>query len=301
MFGVSSSGKTCFLYAMAQVLRNGVRNGDTLVQVISNRAHQQVKLNNGYLKLIQREWPKRSDKTELFDFKVCMSCNGYYDDVIPTLEIMDYRGGILQNMSEHDKELEKLLDSFRGSSAIIFIIDGDTLLKAMEPDSRDPRHRGKIDLVEQFDAKAQIGFVENIFLEYKRVEEDIPPIIIAISKGDLFATQDEKRNGIKLIKEQLPSLFSIGSQVTAAITVMSLGKGLGTDANGRLIGHLQLNADSNIYVPVIYGIYADLCYQYEETTDNADKKGILALLSHLRRMFADKVELYISGRRAIEV
>lgn len=302
MFGVSASGKTCFLYAMAQVLRNGVRHGDNLVQIISNRARQQMKLNDGYMKLARRQWPQTSDKTETFDFKVSMQCNGYFNEVIPSLEIQDYRGGILQDMSETgEEELDELLDSFRGSSAIIFIIDGKTLIDAMDPDDRDVSHRGNTDVLEQFSARTQIEFVENIFIEYKRVEDDIPPILIAISKGDIFASEYEKENGIRMIKEKLPSIFAIGSNLTAGITIMSLGEGLGTDANGGLIGTLKLNQDYNIHVPAIFGIYADLCYQYEETNDTAEKRGISALLTPLRRMFADRVQLFISGKKAREV
>lgn len=302
MFGVSSSGKTCFLYAMAQVLRNGVRQGDNLVQIISNRARQQMKLNEGYYKLAKREWPAKSNETVPFDFKVSIQCNGYFSDVIDSLEILDYRGGILEDMSESGEEkLDELLDSFRGSSAIIFIIDGKTLIDAMDPEDRDVCHRGNTDVLGQFTARTQIEFVENIFIEYKRVENDIPPILIAISKGDIFASEYEKENGIRLIKEKLPSIFAIGSKLTAGITVMSLGEDLGTDANGGLVGTLKLNQDYNIHIPVIFGIYADLCYQYEETTDAAEKNGISVLLTLLRRMFADRVQLFISGRKAREV
>lgn len=302
MFGVSNSGKTCFLYAMAQVLRNGVRHGDNLVQIISNRARQQMKLNDGYLKLARRQWPQKSDKTETFDFKVSMQCNGYFSEVIPSLEIQDYRGGILQDMSETgEEELDALLDSFRGSSAIIFIIDGQTLIDAMDPEDRDVCHRGNTDVLEQFTARTQIEFVENIFIEYKRVEEDIPPILIAISKGDIFASDYERENGIRLIKEKIPSIFAIGSKLTAGITIMSLGEGLGTDANGGLLGTLRLSEDYNIHIPVIFGIYCDLCYQYEDTDDTAERNGISVLLKLLRQMFASRVQLFISGRQAREI
>ncbi len=302
MFGVSASGKTCFLYAMAQVLRNGVRHGDNLVQIISSRARQQMKLNDGYMKLARRQWPQTSDKTETFDFKVSMQCNGYFSEVIPSLEIQDYRGGILQDMSETgEEELDALLDSFRGSSAIIFIIDGQTLIDAMVPEDRDVCHRGNTDVLEQFSARTQIEFVENIFMEYKRVEDDIPPILIAISKGDIFASDYERKNGIRLIKEKLPSIFAVGSKLTAGITIMSLGVGLGTDANGGLLGTLKLSEEYNIHVPVIFGIYCDLCYRYEETDDTAERKGISVLLKSLRRLFADRVQLFISGKQAREV
>lgn len=302
MFGVSSSGKTCFLYAMAQVLRGGVRHEDELVQMISNRASQQRMLNEGYLRLASREWPQKSNDTITFNFKVSMQCNGHFSDVIDSLEILDYRGGILEDMSaDAEKNLKELLDSFRSSSAIIFIIDGKTLIDAMNPDDRDVCHRGTSDVLEQFSARMQIEFVENIFMEYKRVEDEIPPILIAISKGDLFASDYERENGIQLIKEKLPSIFSHGSGLWSGITIMSLGENLGSDENGRLTGKLKLTQDYNIHIPVIFGIYADLCYLYEETDSLADKNGILQCLKTLRKLMAGKVQIFKSGKIAREV
>jgi len=302
MFGVSNSGKTCFLYAMAQVLRRGVRHGDNLVQIISNRARQQIKLNEEYMRLASRQWPQSSNETETYDFKVSMQCNGYFNEVISSLEIQDYRGGLLQDTSDTaEAELDGLMDSFRGSSAIIFIIDGQTLINALDPEDRAVNHRGNTDVLERFSARAQIGFVENIFMEYKRVEDDIPPILIAISKDDIFASDDERENGIRLIKEELPSIFSIGSKLIAGITTMSLGEGLGSDANGGLIGTLSLNEKYNIHIPVIFGIYCDLCYKYEEADDTAERNGISVLLTVLRRMFANRVQLFKSGKKVREV
>lgn len=302
MFGVSASGKTCFLYAMAQVLCKGVRHGDNLLQVISNRVSQQMRFNDGYMQLLQHHWPQPSDKTEILDFKVSMQCNGYFSEIIPSLEVQDYRGGLLQSTDELDKlEFEELMDSFRGASAIIFIVDGQTLIDALDDDKKDAVHQGTIDALKQFKAQSQIRFVENIFIEYKRVEEYVPPILIAISKGDIFASEIERANAISLIKENLPSIFSIGSRFTVGITVMSLGENLGTNSNGELTGSLKLSTDYNIHVPVIFGVYADLCYQYENEDDQNEKQGILTLLSFLRRLFADRIQLFISGYQAHEV
>lgn len=301
MFGVSASGKTCFLYAMSQVMSRGVRQDNNLVQIISNRARQQMKLNAGYMKLAQRQWPQTSDKTESYDFKVSMQCNGYFSEIIDSLEIQDYRGGLLQSTQELDEEeFDNLMKSFRGSSAIIFIVDGQTLINALEPQERDISHANNTDVLEQFSAQSQIRFVENIFMEYKRVEEEVPPILIAISKGDVFASDYEQRNAMNLIKEYLPSIFAIGSQLTVGITTMSLGDNLGSDAEGGLIGQLKLSPDYNIHIPVIFGIYADLCYQYEEMTDENERKGLAAVLSALRSIFSKRVQLFINGRQARE-
>lgn len=301
MFGVSASGKTCFLHAMSQVLRIA-RFGDIMLQLIANRAQQQKRLSEGYMQLAGGQWPQTSDKTEPFDFKVNMQCNGHFSEIIDSLIIQDYRGGILQEISDDsEEELNKLLNSFRGSSAIIFIIDGSTLINAMDPEDRDVCHRSNTNVLEQFSARTQIQFVENIFMEYKRVESDIPPILIAISKSDVFASDFEKENGIQFIKDNLPSIFAVGSGLTAGITNMSLGENLGTDDNGNLIGTVSLKQDYNIHIPVIFGIYSELCYQYEEATEVGEKNGIAVCLNALRSIFASKVQLFINGKKAREV
>lgn len=302
MFGVTGSGKTCFLYSMAQILGRGVRNDDNLVQIIATRARQQIKLNDGFMQLAERRWPQTSDKTESFFFKVSMQCNGHFDEVIESLEIQDYRGGLLQSTQDLDEEeFNELMNSFRGSSAIIFIVDGKTLIEALDEEDKDISHKGQTDVLSQFKARSQIRFVENIFMEYKLVEEELPPILIAISKGDIFVTDSERDNARKLLKEYLPSIFSIGSKLTAGITIMSLGENLGVDANGELTGFLKLSTEYNIHVPVIFGIYADLCYEYEEASDEDEKKGIAALLDILKKLFADKIQLFINGKQAIEI
>ena len=302
IFGVSASGKTCFLYAMAQVLKNGLRCGDSLLQVISNRTVQQMRLNDGYMQLLNHRWPQTSDKTETFDFRVSMQCNGHFSEVIPSLKLVDYRGGLLLGSSTLDeKELNGLMDSFRGSSAIVFIIDGETILEALSNDCKDISHRGHTDHLVQFQAQSQICLVENIFMEYKRFEEDIPPILIAISKGDIFASVFERLNAVDLIKRCLPSFFSKGSRLTVGITIMSLGQKLGTGNHRELLGDLNISTDYNLHVPAMFGIYADLCYQYEELDDKNEKKGIEILLSLLRKLFADRIQLFINGGKARKI
>lgn len=302
MFGVSASGKTCFLYAMSQIMANGIRSGQNLIKAISNRAKQQMKLNSGYMSLLQRKWPQTSDVTESYNFRVSMQCNGHFGEIIDSLEILDYRGGLLQSTQELDEaEFNNLLESFRGSSAIIFIVDGETIIEALDPSQRHPSHRHKNDLLEQFSAQSQIRFIENIFMEYKRVDEEVPPILIAISKGDVFASEMEKDNARNLLIEYLPSIFSIGSELTAGITIVSLGKNLGTDAKGCLTGLLELSTDYNIHIPIVFGIYSELCYQYDETSDEDERQGMRAVMSVLRSFFSDRLLLYINGKKAHEI
>lgn len=302
MFGVSSSGKTCFLYAMAQVLRNGVRHGNDCVRIIANDPLKQKKLNNGYLTLANFEWPQKSDKTESYDFKVNMQCCDASVDVIDSLEILDYRGGILDDVSDDaGKDLHQFMTWVKGSSALIFIIDGKTLINAMDPDDRDLCHRKNNNVAEQLRARMQIDYVENIFMHYKRESDDIPPVLVAISKNDLFASDYERDNGIRFVKEHLPSFFAKGSGIWAGITTMSLGLNLSTDAQSRLLGTLNLSPEFKIHIPVIFGIYAELSAQYVATSNPNDQKILALLLKTLRNIMNDNVQLFISGKPAYEI
>lgn len=231
-----------------------------------------------------------------------MQCNGNFGEIIDSLEIQDYRGGLLQSTQELDEaEFDNLLESFRGSSAIIFIVDGETLISALDPSQRAPSHRSETDLLKQFTAQTQIRFVENIFMEYTRVDEEVPPILIAISKGDLFASEEEKNNARNLLIEYLPSIFSIGSELTVGITIISLGENLGSDAKGGLTGILKLSTDYNLHVPIVFGIYSELCYQYDEISDEGERQGLRSIMSVLRKFFSHRVQLYINGKQAYEV
>lgn len=307
MFGVSASGKTCFLYAMAQVLGRGVSYDDDLVQIIATRARLQTKLNDGFMQLAEGRWPDPTNEfdenvSESYFFKVSMRCNGHFEDVIDSLEFQDYRGGLLQSTQSLDEDkFNALMDSFRGSSAIIFIVDGKTLIEALDENDKDVSHRGQTDVLNQFRAQSQIRFVENIFMEYKLVSEDIPPVLIAISKGDIFASDFERDNAKRLVKEYLPSIFSIGSKLTAGITIMSLGENLGGKPGGELTGLLSLSKDYNIHIPTIFGIYFDLYDQYLDTSDEGDKKRLEILLSLLAKILGAGAEIFVSGKQARQI
>lgn len=297
MFGVSASGKTCFLYAMAQVVGRGVRAGQNFLQLISNRASQQMKLNDGFMQLARGRWPQTTDRTETYDFKVNVQLDDSFKELIDSLEIQDYRGGLLQTTSEFDeKEFNDLLQSFRGSTAIMFIVDGQTLIDALDEHDKDFSHRGQANVLKRFQAQSQIRFVENIFLEYKRLSDEIPPILIAISKGDIFASDFEKRNAVKMLKESLPSIFAVGSDLTTGITVMALGENLGTDADGNIMGTLSLSTAYNIHIPVIFAVYAELCQRYEVSENDEERARIIRYLSFLRNIYAGRLMLYIDGR-----
>lgn len=299
VFGVRGAGKTCYIYAMAQVMQAGATYNDTTISLIANDIKQQSRLNRGYAELADHMWPMGSLKTTLYDFKVRLQHDDEYQEIIPSLLIRDYRGGLLQSEEENDEEFEELLDSFSDSCAIVFLVDGETLLQALDPMDVDPHHRVALETNQILSARNQISFVENLFMEYKKRNQRIPPVMIAITKSDLFYNAEEIDKGKKLIKRYLPSVFAKGSGIDAAITSVSLGDNLSRDEQNRLYGNLLLNTSRNIHLPIIYALYAYLDSVYDDSTSE-EQHFIDDVLFTLRRMFEGRVEVYYNGKPAFE-
>lgn len=298
IFGVRGAGKTCYVYAMSQVMQAGATFGDTTISLIANDIKQQSRLNRGYAELADHKWPMGSLKTTVYDFKVRLQHQDEYQEIIPSLLIRDYRGGLLQS-EEDDDELDELLDSFSDSCAVFFLVDGETLLQALDPMDVDPRHREPLEANQILSARNQISFVENLFMEYKKRNHSIPPVMIVITKADLFLNNNEVECGKKLIKRYLPSVFAKGSGIDAAITTVSLGDNLVKDDQNRLYGQLLLNTSRNIHMPIIYALYAYLDSVYEDSMPE-EQKFIDDMLYILRRMFEGRVEVYYNGKPAFE-
>lgn len=299
VFGVRGAGKTCYIYAMAQVMQAGATYNDTTISLIANDIKQQRHLNNGYADLADHKWPMGSQKTTDYDFKVRLQYKDEYKEIIPSLVISDYRGGTLEIDDDNDDEFEKLFDSFANSCAIVFLVDGETLLHALDPMDVAPQHRVPLEANQILSARNQISFVENLFMEYKKRNHIIPPVMIAITKSDLFYNKEEIDKGKKLIKRYLPSVFAKGSGIDAAITSVSLGDNLSRDEHNRLYGNLLLNTSRNIHLPIIYALYAYLDSVFDDST-SGEQSFIDDVLFILRRMFEGRVEMYYNGKPAFE-
>ena len=300
IFGVRGTGKTCYLYAMAQVMGKGVSYDGTTITLIANDLEQQKLLNRGIEELAGGEWPMGSQKATTYDFRVRVQHEDQNRDIIPSLIIQDYRGGLLEGEYEEKVEFEELLGSFSDSCAIVFLVDGETLIQALDPLDVEPEHRAFLDDTLRLRAGHQISFVENLFMEYKKRNKRIPPVLVAITKSDLFLSQNELENGKAFVKRSLPSLFAKGSGIDAAMTAVSLGENLSRDEQNHIVGKLDITASKNPQIPVLYALYAYLDSVYERSpgTEQAFMDSVLFML---RRMFEGRVDIYINGNPAIEV
>jgi len=315
-FGFTGSGKTCFIYAMSQVMSNGVEYGNTKISAIANIPEQQHFLNAEYMKMVQHKWPDGSKETTPFDFKIRVRHNDRFQELIPSLIMQDYRGGVwgretdIELEEKRKDEVKQLMTEFTDKTkkvngrevitektvSIIFLIDGNTLLNSMDNLDKEEKHRN-VSAAERLMARQQILFVENLFDFFKKHQERIPPILITITKADMFASKQELDNAYEYIKKSMPSLFSEGSGVDVAITTVSLGTEL-TNTNGRLDGILNISIDNNIHIPMIFALYA---YLDELNGDEDDMAYINSLMKDLVKILDSRIQLYSNGKRAIAV
>lgn len=295
MFGISGSGKTCYLYAMAQILQGGARKDDFRLSVIANDMQQQAALNKGYMEMVaDGRWPDGTNTTTDYDLRVRVQRNNMFKDVVPNLTLFDYAGGVWTNDTEEAREdRRKLMEAFAESSSLIFIVDGYTLLQAMNPEDRHPDHKDMTQPREIVAARQKIAFVENLFMSYKRLGETVPPVMVVITKSDVFIDDYELQKGKALVKEYLPSIFAHGCGVIAAITNVSLGSRLGSNMDKQITGQLSINTDHNIHLPLVYAVYAYLDERWEKEPN--ERAEIEKWAYSLRNMMNGKVELFKSG------
>ena len=319
MFGISGSGKTCYLYAMAHLLCNiGLSYNDKFqFSIKATDPDKQGELDNGYLEMKRGIWPKNTGLDEInqfnsnldgkpgdelickdYEFKVRIGyeLNGRKEfNDYTFLTISDYAGGWWKDRSYR----KKLISHFRGSSVIVCFIDGETLLKAIDSFDIDPIHRLVVDDVDIAKAKQDIGFIENMIEEYKKEGNGIPLILMAITKADVFASTEELEKGKKYLKQHLPSLFAKGSKVETALTAISLGKNLGKDNNNQVIGDIEPSMDFNLHIPIILGYYAWLGEIYRGKISDDEHAIILCEAAALNKMMEGKVEMYRNGEPLI--
>lgn len=307
MFGISGSGKSCYLYAMAQVMNNGVKYGNTKVSIIACDTAQQTMLNNGYNTMAEGKWPPANNNTTEYRFCVRVQHNNRFEELIPSLILHDYAGGIWQNpTAQGAQQRADLLENFKQSSAILFIVDSDTLLKAIaatSPQDLDDSHRNKyvnIPLSSKLRAQQQIAIVENLLRTYKMNNRNVlPPVLMVITKGDMFANKDEVKYAYAYLREKLPSIFANGSGIDAALTTVALGDNLKNDES-ILSGQLDISIGHHIHIPMLFALYAYLDQVYDGCAPD-EQELIDELLPVMRSMFKGKIVFYTNGQQAFAV
>ena len=303
LLGVSRSGKTCYISAMSQIVKNCTTTNGQLLSIKENDISRQLELDNNYMTMVtEKRWPKNTDISTSYNFRMQYNDNAMQLN-IDSLEIDDYRGGVLTAIGNTaNKERKDFLRSMNNTAVILFLVDGITVLNAMDNLDKADEHRIATP-AEILAARNEISIMENIL--YNSVNEgtekkELPPIMIVVTKSDVFTSEEEYQNGIKKVKELLPSLFLPGSDAFVAITKVSLGTNLEKDENGGIIGTLDISTNNNIHIPMLFAVYAYLDATYEQY-EQSKKNNIDQMMCSLRSEFSDKVKFYSNGREAFAV
>lgn len=284
---------------MSQVLKNCNLGNGCRVSLKTNDIAKQLELDNNFMSMAtEREWPKGTDATTSYDFRIHFQSQDASLQ-LSSLTMDDYRGGMLNGMSKQDKnDRDNFIESLADTAVITFLIDGTTVLNAMDELDKDATHRGETQAPEKLAAINEISIMENIL--YKRIQNKngIPPILIVITKSDVFASKEELNNGISLVKDLLSALFSYDKKSFVAITTVSLGSGLDKGENNSIIGQLDISTQNNVHIPMLFAFYAYLDAEYEKLPDtmNTDK-----VLSALRKVFTGKLSFYENGEEASSI
>lgn len=270
-YGLSRSGKTCYLCAMSQALSQGIDfGGRTYFTASCNNPFQQAQLDSKFFEMEAGKWPKGTDtnSTYNFDLNYCMR-------LIQEIQILDYRGGLLNSVNTLDQEAQQaVMDGAVGSGVLLFFIGADTVIKAMNS---------------QAEAMAQINFCNVLHATYRRSDPnwEKTPVMIVITKSDIFDSNHINRDKAKeWVVNRLRSFFGHGTNMTVGITMVSLGRNLNNTNKGELSGDLVVGGTSgNLHIPLLFSAYNFFTQEIErvtgELTDNHSSIGATrAALDH---------------------
>lgn len=288
LLGLSGSGKTCYLYTMSHVLAKGISINGHTISATSVQRLQQLELNRGIEQMANGRWPDGSLSTINYPFELKIDGRA-----MGSFTIYDYRGSALDGVNEADiEDYEELFGTFIDSSCIIFLIDGDTLLTALDPQCIELEHRGDISFQSQLVARNKINYIESLIRECSdRINRNVP-ILLAITKKDIFS-EKELAAGQELLKSLLPTLFSIHNDMIVGVTSVTLGRNLHND-HGKLTGTLCLNAEGNVHLPVLFALLQKIDEE-SEVFDNSDE-----MKSLIYQLFtSDRISFYKGGKEVI--
>lgn len=256
LLGLSRSGKTCYLYAATNVLSRGITSGDDSISIISTNEQQCIRLNKGIEDMERGWWPEGSKQTMTYPFEFMIDGQKQFP-----FTIYDYRGGALNDTSDNGQDdRNELYETFENSSCIVFLIDGYTLLDAIDSNCVQKENKG--DNEEHFtrtEAINQIKYMEVLVDKCRQRTGMSTPILLVITKKDIFSPE-ELDAGINLLRTELPTLFSKRNDMIVGITSVALGRNLHAgDKNNagkkELTGVLTLNTSQNIHIPILFALF----------------------------------------------
>lgn len=241
IYGLSGSGKSCYIYAMTKAMNKGIKFDNGKVMTMVNSDLKQVNLlNQRFNMMVNGMWPPGTTETTVFSYN-----NRIAFKFITDISILDYRGGIFTNIEEDMNEVDDLYKSFKDSGSLAFFIGVDKVMRALKGD------------VEAFN---DLDLMNNLYARYLDLyPNDTTPIIFVLTKADL-ASPEELETCKNFIRDNYAAFFGAGTGLTVGLTAVTLGRNLGCGADNELIGELRVGpSEGNIQIPIlftIFGIYS---------------------------------------------
>lgn len=247
LYGLSGSGKSCYIFAMAQALSQGIRFSDgQILTVRCPEPRQMAQLHKAYQQLENGIWPAGNIESVDYRFNCRLALAKQMD-----FDIKDYRGGLLNSDDDDEGEQNKLFDSFTGSNVLLFFIGADKIKEALGGDHI---------------SVADIDFMNILYERYLDDSHDAKtPVMLVITKSDLLS-DSEKDRAKSFIMNMFQSMFGTGTNLTSAITMVTLGRNL-SNVSGELEGELIIGPTAgNIQIPILYSLFCVISERIEQST-----------------------------------
>lgn len=288
LLGLSGSGKTCYLYTACHVLSRGVSVDEHVISATSKSRQQQLRLNKGIEQMANHIWPEGSISTLTYPFDLKID-----GKVMGQFTIYDYRGGALDGMADDDQDdANELFDTFEDSSCIVFLIDGDTVMEGLNPGDVALEHQDRVSPQQRLQARNKINYIEALLQECNERMQRNVPILLTITKSDIF-TEDELQAGYRLLRELLPSVFSLYNDKIVGVTSVTLGENLQND-QGRLTGVFRLNTQGNVHIPILFALLQEIDEDGSRFKNSQEARRLF------RNLFTtNKISFYRGGKPAL--
>lgn len=254
MIGLRGSGKTCFTTAMTMAMNSGIKLDDGSVFNLSFADLQQMApLMNAYMGMTNdRNWPPSSEEKISYDFNSSLSLRR-----VLSFTLLDYPGGYLTDPNHMDE----MLHEFNECSSVIVLIGADMLRQFLHEN---------LGLYPYFSMLQQ--FTQNVISEFDKEGSVFPPTIIAITKSDEFANEDEIKEAYSYLKDKFASIFGVGTNMVSGITHIQLGNNLKNNGS-KIEGDLILKPSfGNLSIPILFSLYASAYTNRETTIIRRDNK-----------------------------
>lgn len=172
VIGFRSSGKTCFLAGMYDIMCNGLEN----FTIIEHDADQDLYLQEMWEDIrtaSHRKWPVPSDEKRAYEFTLCHSFQKIID-----FEWLDYPGGAL--VDPKFGLLKEISDQISKSSCLLLLINGESFVA--EAENEDEYKQAVCSNLKS--NKDLVAIQKLSRLVYEGIS--LPPIAIVVTKCDLI-------------------------------------------------------------------------------------------------------------------